>query len=121
MRAARECRGPSPPAASSRTPPHPQTQTKNAVPPPDISPSARMSTAAPPRHAAAPDRSPPEKHPAAVSAQSLAFRQVARTALLAHHPSKPAPIFQDENIPPSPDRNSAHGKQTAPAGSPHRP
>src|ERR1022692_427501 len=42
---------PSPHVASPQTPPHPQTQTKNPAPPPDISPAARTLSSAAQAHA----------------------------------------------------------------------
>src|SRR5580700_5509422 len=119
IRAVRGCPAPSPRAASSRIPLHRQTQKKNPAPPPDIFPLAQIGPSAIRSGAAAPGRSPPEKHPAAASARPSRPRQAARTAPPQPHPSARVPIAPDENTRMSRGRNSARETQTPPANSPH--
>src|SRR5579863_141201 len=93
------------PAASPQTQPHPQIQTKNPVPPPDISSAAQTEPPASRSRAAFPDRSPPEKHPAVVSVPPSRSPRPAQTALPPNHLSTLVPIVRDENIPPSGGQN----------------
>src|SRR5208282_3486588 len=108
------------PSSSAQTKRHPQTQTRNPAPQPDISPAARTAPAAVRACTAAPDRTPPEIHPAAACAPQRPRDEPARTVPPPRHSLAPAPNVRDENNRPSPGHNSHHPR-TPPEDSPRHP
>ena len=117
----RECPVPSPPCRIASNSPHRERQTKNPAPPPDTFPEARTSPSAARSHAVAPDQSPPEKHPAAISAPPPRLRrpaQIAPPRPIHHCPRRPSwmKIFRC-----LPVEVTVHDPQMPRAYSPHPP